>query len=148
MGADVRVDGAQRQFSEPLLKDVLQKCWTSGGDPNMIMLGGFDKQQMSTFVGRGQPMEETKSKKIVNAVNTYEGDFGLQKVVPNRFQRARDVWVVANRHVGGVVLARPPHGVRRPGDDRRQRCLLHHLRVQPRGAQRKVDRLLADCTTS
>jgi len=93
-GADVRVDGAQRQFTEPLLKDVLQKCWTNGGEPNMIMLGGFNKQQMSTFVGRGQPMEETKAKKIVNAVNTYEGDFGLQKVVPNRFQRARDVWVL------------------------------------------------------
>jgi len=93
-GEDVRVDGAQRAFTEPLLKDVLQKCWTSGGEPNVIMLGGFNKMQMSTFTGRGQPMEETKSKKIVNAVNTYEGDFGLQKVIPNRFMRARDVLVL------------------------------------------------------
>ena len=93
-GAGIRVDGTARQFTEPLLKDVLSKCWTNGGEPNMIMLGGFNKMQMSTFVGRGQPMEETKAKKIVNAVNTYEGDFGLQKVVANRFQRPQDVWVL------------------------------------------------------
>lgn len=93
-GTGVRVDGATRAYTEPLLQDVLGKCWTNGGEPNMIMLGGFNKQQMSQFTGRGQPMEETKAKKIVNAVNTYEGDFGLQKVVPNRFQRAQDVWVL------------------------------------------------------
>lgn len=96
-GTGTRTDASApnlRPFTEAQLKDVLQKCWTAGGEPNMIMLGGFNKQQMSTFQGRGQPMEETKAKKIVNAVNTYEGDFGLQKVVPNRFMRPRDVLVL------------------------------------------------------
>jgi hypothetical protein len=58
------------------------------------MVGGFNKQQFSTFTGRSTPMEEAKSKKIVAAVDVYESDFGKLKVVPNRFMRSRDVLVL------------------------------------------------------
>jgi len=147
-GEDVRVDGAQRAFTEPLLKDVLQKCWTSGGEPNVIMLGGFNKMQMSTFTGRGQPMEETKSKKIVNAVNTYEGDFGLQKVIPNRFMRARDVlvlqtsmWAVSylpGRRMVSETLAKT--------GDSEAFFILSEYSLEARNE--KSSGLIADCTTS
>jgi Family of unknown function (DUF5309) len=93
-GTGVRVDGVVRAYTEILLQDVLQKCWTNGGEPNMIMLGGLNKQRMSAFTGRAQAQEQAVTKKIVNAVNTYEGDFGTQKVVPNRFSRPQDVWVL------------------------------------------------------
>lgn len=93
-GAGTRADGTQRAFTEAQLKAVLQKIWISGGDPDKIMLGGFNKQVMSTFTGRGTPMEDTKSKKIVATVDVYESDFGTLKVVPNRFSRARDVLVL------------------------------------------------------
>ncbi|MCX5581483.1 DUF5309 domain-containing protein [Kaistia terrae] len=93
-GAAIRTDGTQRPFTEAQLKAVLQKIWISGGDPDKIMLGGFNKQVMSTFTGRGTPMEDTKSKKIVATVDVYESDFGTLKVVANRFSRARDVLVL------------------------------------------------------
>lgn len=93
-GAAIRTDGTQRAFTEAQLKAVLQKIWISGGDPDKIMLGGFNKQVMSTFTGRGTPMEDTKSKKIVATVDVYESDFGTLKVVANRFSRARDVLVL------------------------------------------------------
>jgi hypothetical protein len=48
----------------------------------------------STFTGRGTPTEDTKSKKIVASVDTYESDFGTLKVVPSRFTRTRDILVL------------------------------------------------------
>jgi hypothetical protein len=93
-GTGTRTDGTQRAFTEANLKAVLQSVWNSGGKPDTIMLGGFNKQVMSTFTGRATPTEETKSKKIIAAVDAYESDFGTVKVVPNRFQRARDVLVL------------------------------------------------------
>ncbi len=92
--ASVRGDGTQRIFTEVLLKGVLQSIWTNGGDPGVIMAGGYNKGQFSTFTGRATPTEDTTKKKIVATVDVYEGDFGVQKVVPNRFMRARDVLVL------------------------------------------------------
>jgi hypothetical protein len=93
-GSVTRVDGTQRAFTEAQLKDVLQLCWNEGGKPNTIMTGGFNKQIFSTFVGRASQTEDVKSKKIVASVSAYESDFGTLKVVPNRFQRSRDVFVL------------------------------------------------------
>jgi len=115
-GTDARNDGTQRAFLESQLKDVLQLCWTDGGKPDVISVGGFNKQVFSTFTGRSTPQEDAKSKKIVASVDVYEGDFGTQKVVANRFQRARDalvlqsdMWAVAylpGRKMVSIPLAR------------------------------------------
>ena len=93
-GTGSRTDGTQRAFTEANLKAVLQSVWNSGGKPDTIMLGGFNKQVMSTFTGRATPTEETKSKKIIAAVDAYESDFGTLKVVANRFSRPRDVLIL------------------------------------------------------
>ncbi len=90
-GTGTRTDGTQIAFTEARLKTVLQSQWNSGGKPNLIMTGGFNKQVFSTFTGRATPTEDTKSKKIVASVDAYESDFGTVKVVANRFQRSRDV---------------------------------------------------------
>jgi hypothetical protein len=93
-GLDARNDGTQRAFTEAQLKEVFQEIWTSGGKPDVVSAGGFNKQVFSTFTGRATPTEDTKSKKIVAAVDAYESDFGTVKVVANRFQRSREVWVL------------------------------------------------------
>lgn len=93
-GTGTRTDGTQRAFSEILLKNVLQKCWTSGGKPDTIMTGAFNKQVFSTFTGRSTPTEDTRAKKITASVVLYDSDFGLLNIVPNRFSRARDVLVL------------------------------------------------------
>lgn len=95
-GTAARTDSsATRGFTESLLKTVLNSAWSNGGDPDTIMLGGFNKQVMSSFVGRGTPTEDTKAKKIVAAVDVYESDFGMVKIVPNRNNlRTRDALVL------------------------------------------------------
>lgn len=94
-GTGTRTDGTQRAFTEAQLKTVLNAIWGSGGDPDTIMLGGFNKQVMSSFVGRGTPTEDTKAKKIVAAVDVYESDFGTLRIVPNRNNpRTRDALIL------------------------------------------------------
>src|SRR5712691_10279930 len=122
-GTGTRTDGTQRGFTEANLKAVLQSAWNSGGKPDTIMVGGFNKQVFSTFTGRASPIEDTKSKKIVAAVDAYESDFGRLKIVPNRFQRARDVlilqmdmWAVAylnGRRMVSIPLAKTGDSDRR-----------------------------------
>jgi hypothetical protein len=94
-GNATRVDsGTQRAFLETQLKNVLQKIWTAGGKPDTIMTGAFNKQVFSTFTGRATPTEDTRAKKITASVTAYDSDFGMLDIVPNRFQRARDVLVL------------------------------------------------------
>jgi hypothetical protein len=113
-GTGTRTDGTQRAFTEAQLKSVLQLTWTEGGRPDLIIVGGFNKQVFSTFTGRATPQENAKDKKIVSSVDVYEGDFGVQKVVASRFSRSRDalvlqpdMWAIAHvRKMVSIPLAR------------------------------------------
>jgi hypothetical protein len=147
-GTGTRTDGTQRAFTEAQLQSVLQSTWNSGGKPDVIMVGGFNKQVFSTFTGRATPMEDTKSKKIVAAVDAYESDFGRLKIVPNRFQRARDVlvlqmdmWAVAylnGRRMVSIPLAKT-------GDSDRRQMLSEYALVS---RNEKASGGVFDLTTS
>lgn len=94
-GTIARVDSATlTAFTEAQVKSVIKKAYDAGGNPDTIMLNSFNKQQFSTFTGRGTPTQDQASKKITAAVDTYESDFGRFKVVPNQFMRQRDVFVL------------------------------------------------------
>jgi len=145
-GTDARNDGTQRAFTEAQLKNVLQLIWTEGGKPDLIMVGGFNKQVMSTFTGRATPTEDTKSKKIVAAVDAYESDFGTVKVVANRFQRARDAWVL-QMDMWAVSYLRKfvEHELAKTGDSDRFQILSEYT-LEARNE--KASGLVADLTTS
>lgn len=99
-------DGNQRTFTEDLLKDVLQKIFTSGGEPDMIMTGPINKQKLSGFAGNATRMEDAKDQKLVTSVDVYVSDFGTLKVMPNRFQRERTVHVLQT-DLWGLGFLRP-----------------------------------------
>ena len=95
LGADIRTDATTAvPFTEIKLKSSLSLIWTEGGKPDTIMAGAFNKQVFSTFTGRATPTEDTRAKKITASVDAYESDFGTLNVVPDRFQRARDVLIL------------------------------------------------------
>jgi len=87
-------DGTQRAFTESLLKTVVKNCFTSGGDPSMLMVGPFNKQVVSTFTGNATRMDKSEDKKLYAAIDVYASDYGELKVVPNRFQRDRTAHVL------------------------------------------------------
>jgi hypothetical protein len=46
-----RTDGTVRTFTETILKNVIQKVWTAGGTPKILMCGPVNKQRVSGFSG-------------------------------------------------------------------------------------------------
>lgn len=80
-------DGTAHAFLETYVKDVLQQCYTSGGNTSTIMVGAFNKQAFSAFSGVVELMSNVgkSSATIVGAADTYVSDFGTLSVVPNRF---------------------------------------------------------------
>ena len=88
----------RRSFTEARLKTVLRTCWDAGGEPNVVMVGSFNKQQASSFEGIATKYnivdKSTKSNEIVAAADIYASDFGVIKIVPNRFSRARSALVI------------------------------------------------------
>ncbi|MGQ9370413.1 DUF5309 domain-containing protein [Azospirillum sp. ST 5-10] len=87
-------DGTQRAFTETILKDVIQKCYASGGNPSLIMVGPVNKQKVSDFTGRASARQNVSAKTIMAAASLYASDFGDLRVVPNRFQRERSAFVL------------------------------------------------------
>lgn len=147
-GTNSRTDGTQRAFTEAQLKTVLSSIWTSGGKPDTIMVGAFNKQQFSTFTGRASPIEETKAKKITASVDAYESDFGTLKVVANRFSRTRDCLVLEMEKWGvaflpGRKMVSIPLAI--VGDAKR-RSILSEYTLEARNE--KASGIVADLTTS
>jgi len=97
-------DGTVRALSEATLLTVLKNAYVQGGNPNMIMVGPTVKQLFSNYMFGSsariatQYQDQGKSNRggvsVVGAVDVYVSDFTVLDIVPNRFQRERDVWVL------------------------------------------------------
>ena len=86
-GGAARTDGTQRAFTEDQLKGVLRQCFNEGGNPNMIMVGAFNKQKLSGFTGGSTRFDQAEDRRLVTSIDVYESDFGTLQVAPNRFIR-------------------------------------------------------------
>lgn len=92
-----RTDGTQRSISEAMLKDVIQSTWTEGGSPTMLMVGAFNKRAISAFAGIAAQRYMAPSDgptQIVGAADVYQSDFGSISIIPNRFSRSRDAYLL------------------------------------------------------
>jgi len=101
-----RTDGTQRAFTESLLKDVLKQVVTAGGDPNLIMVGPFNKQVVSSFTGNATRTNNAQDRKVVAAIDVYQSDYGNLTVQFNRFQRERSAHVLETEK-WGLCFLRP-----------------------------------------
>ena len=86
-GGAARTDGTQRAFTETLLRSTLKTTWDSGGNPNVIMLNGFNKQKLSFFTGGATRFDKAEDKRLMTSIDVYESDFGSMQVIPNRWIR-------------------------------------------------------------
>ena len=129
-----------RSFSETLLKDVIQQVWTEGGSPSMVMAGPVNKQNLSKMAGiASQRFNATGAKPstIIGAADIYVSDFGNVTIVPNRFQRERDVFVLDPQYAA-VAYLRPFQTVElaKTGDAEKRMLLVEWgLKVQNEKAQ-------------
>jgi hypothetical protein len=108
-GSDARTDGTQADFTEAMLKSAMQAAYTAGGQPSILMVGPFNKTQVSSFAGIAAQRYQAPSDApttIIGAADVYLSDFGALSVVPNRFQRERDAWLLDPEYAS-VCYLRP-----------------------------------------
>ena len=112
-GSDARNDGTQRDFTEAMLKDVMQKAYTEGGNPSMLMVGPYNKTVVSGFAGIAAQRYQAPTDgptTIIGAADVYLSDFGALTVVPNRFSRERDAWCLDTEYAS-IATLRPIQAV-------------------------------------
>lgn len=145
-GTDTRTDGTQRALTESLVKSVIQSCWTEGGDPSCIMVGPFNKTVVSGFTGNSTRFDKGEDKKLVAAIDVYESDFGALEIVPNRFSRERDAWVL-DKSMWELKYLRPFNQweLSKTGDSEKRQLLVEFTLCS---RQEKASGLVADLTTS
>ena len=95
-GAAARTDGTPRTFTEALLKAAILSAYDEGADTKYLMMAPAQKQTFSSFVGVGgasgvSNFNDVADQRIIGGMDVYVSDFGEMAVVPNRFQRSRDV---------------------------------------------------------
>lgn len=94
-----RTDGTTRTFTESLLKASILSAFDEGADIKYLMMAPSQKQTFSSFVGVGgasgvSNFNDIGDQRIIGGMDVYVSDFGEMAVVPNRFQRSRDVWLL------------------------------------------------------
>lgn len=101
-----RTDAAdvnRRDLTEDMLKKAVRDAWTQGGQPNLVICGATNKQKISTFGGNATRYIDAGDR-LRAAITFYEHDFGVIKVVADRFSRDRDVHVLDTRYWGEATL--------------------------------------------
>ena len=145
-----RTDGNVRTFTETILKNVIQKVWSAGGTPKILMVGPVNKQRVSGFSGIASSRFNidggAKPATLIGAVDIYVSDFGNISTIANRFQRERDAWVLDPDYAKMVVL-RPYQQVElaKTGDAEKRMLLIEYgLKITAENAHG----LAADLVTS
>jgi hypothetical protein len=85
-------------LTEAGMKTVIKECFDSGGTPDTILVGSANKQVISALTQTVSSLRTDANRQapahVVASVDVYVSDFGSFKIIPDRFQRARDCWFI------------------------------------------------------
>lgn len=138
------IDGTtQTTITEANLKLAIQRAWTQGGDPKVVIAGPFNKQKISAFSGIATQYRDNPQvgpAVIIGAADVYVSDFGEHQIIPDRFNRERTVLVLDMDYLG-VAYLRPMQQkeLARTGDAEKRLLLAEYtLVVKNEAASAKV----------
>ena len=144
-------DGAtlDTTFTEAQLQTTLGQIWDEGGDPDVIMVGRFNKQQASSFSGIATQYRDNQNvgpAAIIGSADIYVSDWGQVAIVPNRFQRAQTVFALEMAK-WGVAFYRPfkREALAKTGDSRKEHIVGEYTLVSD---QEAASGKIADRATS
>lgn len=99
-------DGTQRAMSETLMRTVLTSVFqNSNSFVDTLMASPAQRANLSTVLtGGATKFYNVDDKKLVATVSVYDSDFGPIKLVPNRFQRSRDIHFLNSEYLALAEL--------------------------------------------
>lgn len=93
-------------LTETLYNDTLQTIYGQGGNPDVTYANGWQKRKISAFSTPSTRNIDADSKKLVASVDVYESDFGLQKIILDRYM-STDTIVLLEEDKWKVAVLRP-----------------------------------------
>ena len=78
--AQMSGDTAENEFNL-----VLQEIWDNGPSPNIAFCNGAVKRQISKWTGVATKNFDQTEKRLVNVIDYYESDFGVIRIVIDRY---------------------------------------------------------------
>lgn len=94
-------DGTQRDLTLAMITTGQQNAWTQGGKPTVLMSGPKQRGNITTLAGgAATKFFNVEDKKMTATISAFEGDFGMVKVIANRFVRGGQTG--ADREVFGL----------------------------------------------
>lgn len=96
-----------RNFSEALFKTVLNSIYTNAsiGEGMFAMAGPVNRANLSSQLSGGSTkFYRVESKSLTATVTIYQSDFGDIKLIPNRFQRDRDLHILNPEYIAVSFL--------------------------------------------
>jgi len=78
---------ATNDLTETIFNTQIQAAWAEGGKPDLVLASPTQKRIISGFYGNTKAAVnmDAGDKKVVNVVDVYESDFGMVKIMPERF---------------------------------------------------------------
>lgn len=85
------------------INSMLQDIWAEGGNPDVMWCNGVTKGIISGLVSDTSTTSyrfnhDVEKKKFTSAVDIWDGDFGVQRVVPDRFDNTLTVKALELQH--------------------------------------------------
>ena len=98
-GTDTTTDATDTgTLTEAGMKTVIAECFVNGGTPDTILVDSGNKQVISALTQTVSELRTAADKaapaSVIASVDVYVSDFGTFKIIPDRFQRARDCWFI------------------------------------------------------
>ena len=90
--------GTARVISESLIADALQAAWVAGGHPTTLVCSGGQKRKISAFTNGVQKTMDAAVRKLTQVIDVFESDFGLVKIVADRWMPDTSIFVLDPTH--------------------------------------------------
>lgn len=120
-------------FTKEKLDAIIQAVWNAGGDPTVIMVGPHNRTKVSGFAGISTLQTDANIMKdvaLIGAIDLYKSNFGVLKLVANRFQRDATAFVL-DMDMWAVAYLRPLelNPLAKTGDSEKRQMLTEYTLV-------------------
>ena len=98
--------GGSTSITEVVYNNTLQECFIQGGNPDTTYAHGWNKRKISGFTAGSTKNIESFAKKLVASVDVYESDFGLQRIILDRYMPVKAISIL-QKDMWSVAMLRP-----------------------------------------
>lgn len=91
---------ADRLITEDLVNDAMQACWNEGGKPSILVVSGGNKRIVSKWTTNTERVFPIADTKLIRKIDVYESDFGLLKIVANRWMPNNRAYILDTNYWG------------------------------------------------